>query len=161
MLTFEGIAGIIHFVERHGPQETEKTEYAGVAELADAQASGACGRKIVWVQVPSPASFFVIFCMVSGKKIIVVSRRGGMGGRAGFRGLWSFSVRSPENICSCWHGSCLPGISHKKRQRKGCQRSFLCLFYFFCFPFLFSVCSRTVHRMCYPDVLFFSPARQQ
>ena len=59
MLTFEGIAGIIHFVERHGPQETEKTEYAGVAELADAQASGACGRKIVWVQVPSPASFFV------------------------------------------------------------------------------------------------------
>ena len=32
-------------------------EYAGVAELADAQASGACGRKIVWVQVPSPAWF--------------------------------------------------------------------------------------------------------
>ena len=27
-----------------------------MAELADAQASGACGRKIVWVQVPSPAS---------------------------------------------------------------------------------------------------------
>ena len=26
-----------------------------MAELADAQASGACGRKIVWVQVPSPA----------------------------------------------------------------------------------------------------------
>ena len=50
-------AGMIHLVERHGPQETEKTEYAGVAELADAQASGACGRKIVWVQVPSPARF--------------------------------------------------------------------------------------------------------
>ena len=33
---------------------------AGVAELADAQASGACGRKIVWVQVPSPALFFYI-----------------------------------------------------------------------------------------------------
>ena len=32
---------------------------AGVAELADAQASGACGSNIVWVQVPSPASFFV------------------------------------------------------------------------------------------------------
>ena len=30
-------------------------EYAGVAELADAQASGACGSNIVWVQVPSPA----------------------------------------------------------------------------------------------------------
>jgi hypothetical protein len=30
-----------------------------VAELADAQASGACGRKIVWVQVPSPAFFFI------------------------------------------------------------------------------------------------------
>ena len=29
-----------------------------MAELADAQASGACGRKIVWVQVPSPALFF-------------------------------------------------------------------------------------------------------
>ena len=25
--------------------------------MADAQASGACGRKIVWVQVPSPAFF--------------------------------------------------------------------------------------------------------
>ncbi len=24
--------------------------------MADAQASGACGRKVVWVQVPSPAS---------------------------------------------------------------------------------------------------------
>ena len=35
--------------------------YAGVAELADAQASGACGRKIVWVQVPSPAFFHVRF----------------------------------------------------------------------------------------------------
>ena len=30
-------------------------DYAGVAELADAQASGACGSNIVWVQVPSPA----------------------------------------------------------------------------------------------------------
>ncbi len=29
--------------------------HAGVAELADAQASGACGSNIVWVQVPSPA----------------------------------------------------------------------------------------------------------
>ncbi len=28
--------------------------------MADAQASGACGRKIVWVQVPSPALFFCI-----------------------------------------------------------------------------------------------------
>ncbi len=30
-------------------------EYAEVAELADAQASGACGSNIVWVQVPSSA----------------------------------------------------------------------------------------------------------
>ncbi len=37
---------------------TEFIKNAGVAELADAQASGACGRKIVWVQVPSPAFFF-------------------------------------------------------------------------------------------------------
>ena len=29
--------------------------FAGVAELADAQASGACASNIVWVQVPSPA----------------------------------------------------------------------------------------------------------
>ncbi len=28
---------------------------AGMAELADAQASGACGGNIVWVQVPFPA----------------------------------------------------------------------------------------------------------
>ena len=33
-------------------------DYAGVAELADAQASGACGSNIVWVQVPSSALFF-------------------------------------------------------------------------------------------------------
>ena len=32
---------------------------AGMAELADAQASGACGSNIVWVQVPLPASFFM------------------------------------------------------------------------------------------------------
>jgi hypothetical protein len=31
-----------------------------MAELADAQASGACGRKIVWVQVPFPAFFFIL-----------------------------------------------------------------------------------------------------
>ncbi len=29
--------------------------------MADAQASGACGSNIVWVQVPSPASFFYSF----------------------------------------------------------------------------------------------------
>lgn len=29
--------------------------------MADAQASGACGSNIVWVQVPSPASFFVYY----------------------------------------------------------------------------------------------------
>ncbi len=28
--------------------------------MADAQASGACGRKIVWVQVPSPAFFYFL-----------------------------------------------------------------------------------------------------
>ena len=32
---------------------------AGMAELADAQASGACGGNIVWVQVPFPAFFYV------------------------------------------------------------------------------------------------------
>ena len=31
---------------------------AGMAELADAQASGACGSNIVRVQVPLPALFF-------------------------------------------------------------------------------------------------------
>ncbi len=30
---------------------------AGMAELADAQASGACGGNIVWVQVPFPALY--------------------------------------------------------------------------------------------------------
>ena len=30
-------------------------DYAEVAELADAQASGACGSNVVWVQVPSSA----------------------------------------------------------------------------------------------------------
>ena len=31
-----------------------------MAELADAQASGACGRKLVWVQVTSTALFFAL-----------------------------------------------------------------------------------------------------
>ena len=34
---------------------TKLTKDAEVAELADAQASGACGSNIVWVQVPSSA----------------------------------------------------------------------------------------------------------
>ena len=33
----------------------QRVKYAGVAELADALASGASDRKVVWVQVPSPA----------------------------------------------------------------------------------------------------------
>lgn len=33
----------------------QRAKYAGVAELADALASGASDRKVVWVQVPSPA----------------------------------------------------------------------------------------------------------
>ena len=33
----------------------QKPILAGVAELADAQASGACSSNTVWVQVPSPA----------------------------------------------------------------------------------------------------------
>ena len=43
--------------------------YAEMAELADAQASGACGSNVVWVQVPFSArkrsrktSFFVLTC---------------------------------------------------------------------------------------------------
>ena len=35
---------------------------AGMAELADAQASGACGSNIVRVQVPLPALFFLSLC---------------------------------------------------------------------------------------------------
>lgn len=34
-----------------------RCEHAEVAELADAQASGACGSNTVWVQVPSSAFF--------------------------------------------------------------------------------------------------------
>ena len=36
-------------------RELRLTKDAEVAELADAQASGACGSNIVWVQVPSSA----------------------------------------------------------------------------------------------------------
>ena len=36
-----------------------RCEHAEVAELADAQASGACGSNTVWVQVPSPALFIL------------------------------------------------------------------------------------------------------
>ena len=41
-----------------------RCEHAEVAELADAQASGACGSNIVWVQVPSPASFFYFLTVI-------------------------------------------------------------------------------------------------
>ena len=34
--------------------------------MADAQASGACGSNIVWVQVPSPASFFYFYLRIAG-----------------------------------------------------------------------------------------------
>ena len=41
------------------PQKKDRIAFASpfaeVAELADAQASGACGSNIVWVQVPSSA----------------------------------------------------------------------------------------------------------
>lgn len=36
----------------------QRIKYAGVAELADALASGASDRKVVWVQVPSPAPYW-------------------------------------------------------------------------------------------------------
>ena len=37
------------------PSKSFKFLYADVAELADALASGASDRKVMWVQVPSPA----------------------------------------------------------------------------------------------------------
>ena len=50
-----------------------RCEHAEVAELADAQASGACGSNTVWVQVPSSALInkagsliiqgFLFFCL--------------------------------------------------------------------------------------------------
>ena len=39
------------------PSKSFKFLYADVAELADALASGASDRKVMWVQVPSPAPF--------------------------------------------------------------------------------------------------------
>ncbi len=36
--------------------------------MADAQASGACGSNIVWVQVPSPARFPVLLGLPLGFK---------------------------------------------------------------------------------------------
>ena len=39
--------------------------FAGMAELADAQASGACGSNIVWVQVPFPALTFIEWYLIS------------------------------------------------------------------------------------------------
>lgn len=35
----------------------QRIKYAGVAELADALASGASDRKVMWVQVPSSAPY--------------------------------------------------------------------------------------------------------
>lgn len=47
----------------------EKSRYAGVAELADAQDSGSCGRKVVKVQVLSPALLLLLF-LLAGKLIL-------------------------------------------------------------------------------------------
>ncbi len=62
--------------------------FAGVAELADAQASGACGSNTVWVQVPSPAveTLWVadlqgFFMHMGIQRKIVIMRREKRGGR--------------------------------------------------------------------------------
>ena len=44
---------------------------AGMAELADALASGASDRKVVWVQVPSPAPYSTDKIDESAKKPVV------------------------------------------------------------------------------------------
>ena len=44
-----------------------------MAELADAQASGACGSNIVRVQVPLPALFFKVDAVMFGRNINPVS----------------------------------------------------------------------------------------
>ena len=41
--------------------------------MADAQASGACGRKIVWVQVPSPALFFFLLLRIQEPFILLAT----------------------------------------------------------------------------------------
>ena len=43
--------------------------FAGMAELADAQASGACGSSIVWVQVPFPALTFIEWYLICSDAI--------------------------------------------------------------------------------------------
>ena len=46
------------YINMRANETAHHKKNAGVAELADAQASGACGSNIVWVQVPSSALFF-------------------------------------------------------------------------------------------------------
>ena len=51
-----------------------------MAELADAQASGACGSNVVWVQVPSSAEGLPVrkdreFCRLKKRASIVISER--------------------------------------------------------------------------------------
>ncbi len=58
LLTTSAFSCIVHYVV-----EMQRNfiiiSCAGMAELADAQASGACGSNIVRVQVPLPALFFI------------------------------------------------------------------------------------------------------
>ena len=147
-----------------------KIEYAGVAELADAQASGACGRKIVWVQVPSPA---FSFCSSWLNRDTNVCRSGGIGRRAGFRCLWSqdrvgsspisciFFCRNTETIvtvqlaellqiiyCSSSAGSVYfhqdPAelFSHLQKQRNRLSEQRIPLFFLFSLFFLLFPLSR-------------------
>jgi hypothetical protein len=52
---------VVTYKWRSGRQPC-RSGYAGVAELADAQDSGSCGRKVVEVQVLSPALIDPIDC---------------------------------------------------------------------------------------------------
>ena len=58
MLTIEEWYGIISLVADEAANNFIIKSCAGMAELADAKASGACRSNIVRVQVPLPALFF-------------------------------------------------------------------------------------------------------
>ena len=94
--------------------------------MADAQASGACGRKTVRVQVPLPAFYFR-----NRFASYVMCRNGGIGRRAGFRCLWSQDCAgSSPASCTLFLFSLKKSHNTKWMRRFGvCIHFVLCVFF--------------------------------
>ena len=82
-------------------ESASQKQYAEVAELADAQASGACGSNTVRVQVPPSALF--IFCLKNSQSRLRV--------------LFFYTLHDARVLCAS--GTCLAPTEAERRKDCG------------------------------------------